>query len=188
MTTPETQMSHLNKLTCAAHADTRALIRSRCISTDSISVICSDRHSSRTTCKKCFFFRIAFLQSRVYTGLSGSDPKVKLIFQEAYKRLLLSLLTLITSIGLVLYKIIKCICLPVLWVPGGVGLFDLHSVVQGQFLWLCWWSLPPSHTRARSPSVWCATWLQTPGAGGVWRGEETAAAEEHLENVVQQQT
>lgn len=37
------------QLTCAAQVDTRLLILSRCMSTVSLSVTCSDRHNSSTT-------------------------------------------------------------------------------------------------------------------------------------------
>lgn len=59
MTTLLTYRSHLKKeLTCAAQVDTRALMRSRCISMVSVSAICSARHNSRTTCNKWFHLRV----------------------------------------------------------------------------------------------------------------------------------
>lgn len=73
------------------------------------------------------------------------------------------------------------------WFPGGVEPSDLHSKVQVRFLKLCWWTPPPSHSPAHFPSGRPATWLQIPGEEEEWRGEETAAKEENLENIEQSQ-
>lgn len=80
-----------------------------------------------------------------------------------------------------------CTVLRVLWVPGGAELSDLHSIAQVQFLKLCWRTPPPSRSPAHFPSGRPATWLQTPGEEEVWRGEERAAEEETLENIIQSQ-
>lgn len=55
---PETEQKKTNgwktwdkkERTCAVQVEMRLLIRSRCMSTVSLSVICLDRHNSRTTC------------------------------------------------------------------------------------------------------------------------------------------
>lgn len=56
--TADLQITFKKELTCAAQVDTRALMRSRCISMVSVSAICSARHNSRTTCNKWFHLRV----------------------------------------------------------------------------------------------------------------------------------